>query len=1044
MKLSLYSKKFAGEFADIPRNFHLPTRILRVFFIDVTIFCFIFCLLIFNKVLAQDKTNFSQSELFNHIDINFGLSQNSVQCAFQDHLGFIWVGTEDGLNRFDGNEFKVYKLRKNYNSLSENFIRCLYEDSNGNIWIGTKGGGLNMYDRRQDVFYSFTFHTSPSYSISQNDILSIADDNLGSLWIGTRLGLFKFDKHKRISVKIVLPGFELESVTALHHESRFLWIGTENKGVLKYEYGTQNFSKLKMGRNDKNEVQINTITKINLRNADNVFFVGTRSGLFVAEQNSLVPYPNNSSILNQCDIRFLSKISDHLWVGTHGDGLFSLDLTNHTYKNYHYDRKNEFSLSSDFIFCGFSDSQEHLWIGTEGAGINRLNSPLNSFNYYSLRQSDMDTESNIVWAIEEDTASGLWVGTRGGSLAFIDYKTNKLTRYSLADVRYSNRSILSLQKKNETELWVGTEGNGLYVFNIKQQEFKRFNLLTKWNPNDRINIIDLHYDKEGNLWVAVEGIGLFCVHETTGTTTVFTNSDLQGEWGFDLVNSIYDDRMGNLWIGTWGYGLQIFDRRTKTWNRFIYEKKQIGSIGGNNIFGITESSTGDIWVGTSGGLCKFNEQDSSFTVYTQEDGLASNVVYNIIEDADSNLWMSTNNGISMFDMSTRRFFNYDKGDGLQSNEFNSGAFLKSQSGKLFFGGINGITSFFPKNIHKKVPQPNVTITDISVNGTSIGYNNASPLKLYYQDNTISFKFAVLDFDNPKLNQYQYALDGFNDSWIRATSGERTAHYENLSSGAYTFRVRGAGRDGLWGKEEKFDFYIDPPFWQTTWFFLGCIFTGVLTIAGIVLYRIRSYLRMQKFRETIARELHDQTGAGLTEIVILANEATQKNSIDDPMPVLQILQTISQRSNDLITNFSDVLWIVNPINDSAQALTIRLSDYYSDILSIMNIKFRIENLGFTDELNISMESRRQLFLIFKEAIHNCIKHSHCREMYLCISKVGNLIRIKLVDDGIGYDEKTVQGMGIGNMKKRAASIGGQLLIYSTEKTGTTVEYRGKLK
>jgi len=451
-----------------------------------------------------------------------------------------------------------------------------------------------------------------------------------------------------------------------------------------------------------------------------------------------------------------------------------------------------------------------------------------------------------------------------------------------------------------------------------------------------------------------------------------------------------------------------------------------------------------LWIGTSGsGLIKFDLENWSIQSFSIAQGLSSSVVYGILSDKNSNLWLSTDDGIFLFNTKTERFTQFGIDDGVQSLEFSGGAYFEDEDGMMYFGGINGFNYFHPDSITVNQYVPPLVISSIKVMDSRVK-GEPNELILSYNQNFVSFEFSALDFSIPKENKYSYILRGFQDTWMFTGGANRTATYTNLPSGEFTFLVKGTNEDGIWNETPaSIKIIISPPFWQTWWFITLVILTVTFFIYFFGTMRVKSQLEIEKLKLKIASDLHDNIGAGLTEISILS-EVAERSGGNSGSVVKNDLRKISDTARLLVDSMSDIVWVVNPQRDSLHDLIVKLKDSYNEFFSTIGISFRVNNIEKNDDIKLPMEYKQNLLLMFKEAINNAIKHSGCKKLTLEAFYKNDMIEIILMDDGHGFNYNDVKfGNGIKNMENRAKKLKGELNWKSEPGNGTTVKFSGKL-
>jgi len=1053
----------------------------------------IILLLILTIDLTFAKNSFLQEGIqFKQIKIEDGLSQSSVLSIIQDKKGFLWFGSANGLNRYDGYSFTVFTNDPtDTTSISDNGILSLYEDKDENIWIGTVEGVLNKYDSKKGTFSRYYItsllktETDPDEKYydfplpfsrnNEKSITAITQDKKGFLWIGTwGRGLVKFDvsknKYEHFHYSVKDPnGFHSNRVKAIiADENNVIWAATLGGGLYKITTGEK--TSIIHYQKNSNEWSISDNRVISLmKDREGNLWVGTYgSGLNKLSYQYLNMPPEKArferfanragdsrSLSNNFVMTIVQDKKGVVWIGTYGGGLNRFDPGKKTFVVFKNDPRDENSLTKNDVLSIMEDKSGSLWIGTNlGKGLNKL-----EHNTAKFKQINKDINGinglndDVVWAIEGDETPVLWIGTYKGGLNKFDRKSKKFSYY-ISNTRVANsindNHIRSILDDGKGFLWIGTYSGGLNIFNKATGKSKHYVNIPGDSTSIGANQVQsIFKDREQNIWLATFGGGLnklsySDVRSNRFSFKRFTNNPSDPfSISDNRVYTIFQDGEGVLWIGTFGGGLNKFDPKTE---RFISYKNILGdesSISGNRVTTIYEDSMQNLWVGTYGGsIQRFNKQTEKFTRYNKKNKIVSSAVYGILEDNKKNLWMSSDNGLIKFNLQTESFTQYDLHDGLQNLEFSGGAYYKSKNGEMFFGGINGLNYFYPDSVLDNKYVPPIVISSVRIFNIPVK-GDRDTLVLSYSQNFFSFEFASLDYTNPSDNQYAYMLEGFEDSWRYIDSRRRIANYTNLSPGEYVFRVRGSNNDGVWNNDgAKIYLKILPPIWRTWWF----LTLSILFIAFIIYYlstiRYRGLLAIEKLKGKLAADLHDNVGSGLTEISILSELANQQIQ-NVAQSSSQHLISISDKARQLIDNMSDIVWMVNPQRDSFYHLILRLKDTYSDLLNLAGISFKTSNLEKLSSLKIPMEQKQNLYLMFKEGINNSIKHSKCKKITLEANMNKEELELILKDDGIGLDTKNKShGNGLTNMKNRASAIGGELTISSSNK-GTIIVFKGKL-
>ena len=857
---------------------------------------------------------------FDHVTTEQGLSQNSVNCIFQDRAGFLWIGTQDGLHKYDGYGFTVYRHNPDApNSLSNNLVHTIYEDRAGALWVGTYGGGLNRFDRASETFTSFTNVPADSSSLSSDLVSSIYEDRAGVLWVGTWNGLNRLDRETATFAPFTRdfdhpdnpPVSNNITVRSIYEdEAGVLWVGSEIGGLYRLDRRSRTINVYRNDPGAPNSLGSNFVTAIH-EDHRGVLWIGTTdAGLkaFDRATETVTPYRHDPGVASSLSNDYVQAVYEDragvLWVGTEGGGLNRFDRTTGTFARYTHRRDDPRSLSSNRVTSIYEDRSGVFWIGTYGGGLNKYNPWRKRFTHYRHDPDDANSLNDYsVHSIFEDWEGVLWVGTWHGGLTRFDRAANRFTHYVEGIDSLRHHSVRAIYEDPDEAglLWIGTEGQGLHRFDRRRETFAPYPLDADDDPPVK-SIWRIYEDREGLLWIGTDQ-GLFGIdRKANGYTRYSTIPDDARSLTSNQVVALAEEDNGALWVGTRA-GLNRFDRQTETFTRYRHAPNDPASLSDHAILSLHVDRQGMLWIGTQRGLNKrVTTPDAldAFRRYGIADGLPNEVVYGILEDDDGHLWLSTNQGLSHFDPVAESFRNYDVSDGLQSQEFNQQAYYKNRRGELFFGGINGLNAFFPDSIAINRHVPPVVITAVRKLDETIRLKPAAipEITLSHSDKYLSFEYAALDFANPAKHRYRHRLDGFDDAWIEAGT-RRLATYTNLDPGSYVFRVKGSNNDGIWNEEEaSLRLTIPPPWWRTGWAYAVY---ALLLMAGIVAAaRIQRAQVIKKERErSLLREKELRTDAAEAWANYLQADNERKEvELQKAKELEQAYQTLEEQAHRL--------------------------------------------------------------------------------------------------------------------------------------------------
>lgn len=944
---------------------------------------------------------------FEHYTTENGLSNIVVYSLLQDSRGFIWAGTHNGLNRFDGYSFKKFlPNNSDSNFISGASINCIVEDANGNIWVGTDAG-LNCYDYRTGKF-SVYYKSPPSHEVWQlfltgNDELMV----IAGKQFGRKTAYLLNIRNRAINKAGVYDGVETASdISTLsplsinnQHEvfSITKWDTLPFLKILKYKKGQREFLPFKKWQLDKSLSYY----------FDNGFFIDSRENYWVIlaknKENVLLLFSKEGNLVFRHNglpegAAFYEDHSGRIWISTTKGVLL-------------YDEKEKlvkpFLLSSEPLSATIIqkqvlvDKRNVIWVG----GFNGLYKLLNK----DERILNLTTSGSS--ALNLFQASVMGILKEGNSLR-VHYLFGS-DHYTILDLNNGKSEHRLVNKAHPVKLSLQNPGN------LKDSTFgvilRQHLSLTRFLP--AFSFVDRYQQ----VWTLLTDLFLANENKTIKTSSSIYNFFVTGD---------------TVWCCT-DNGLGLFNVKEKSYQVFLSADGPGDlKLSHRNIGSVLPDNRNNLWIGTYSGLDKFDMKSKKVTHYNAENNLVNNGIFSLVFDNDGGLWMGTAKGLCYFDTASKTFLNFSRNDGLINTEYNRLSAVKLNDGRICMGGMDGIDLFDPAQLKNKGQTPDVCITDFRVYNKSL--DPSSHYDLYYKQNYVNIFFAAMDFTDPASNRFQYKMEGIDQDWIDAEN-RNYASYSSLPTGKYRFLVRGATRNGNWSETPALVYItIDSPWWRSPWFLGGLLFFIGAVIITIYRFRIRQLKKLIKVRTKISQDLHDEVGATLTTISFLSEIARQQYNTGNGESK-HTLERIGEFSREMIGEMNDIVWAINPSNDKFEKIEARMRNFAAVLLAAKNI-----NLEFrTDEqvrlYNLGMQQRKNLYLIFKEAVNNSAKYSDCTAVNVCLSKEDHHILMHIADNGKGFTANNeVLGNGLKNMKMRAEEINADISIETTYGAGTTIK------
>ncbi len=958
----------------------------------------LYCLFCFTtkSTYSQELTRIK----FENISINDGLSQSSVNCILQDSKGLMWFGTEDGLNRYDGYSFTIFKpVPDDTSSISSPRIYSLLEDHEGNLWIGTNQG-LNRYNRAFDRFTRYLPSDSCTNCITGSLVNALVETSGHTLWIGTDNGLssmnldsYQFETYKSSPdddnslsnnyVKCIMPDNEGN-----------LWIGTED-GLNYFDMKNKTFTVYL--HSDNTTSLINNNIKSLLLTNNKILWVGTENGLdkFDIENKTFSHYNYNLMIgdeLSQYNATtLLLDKNENLWVGTNGIGLNILPKDQKQFINYQFEPSNPYSLSNNEVLSTYMDNSGIIWVGTNG--LDKYYPNKEKFRLYDYVPY---TKEKLIYrnihGIYEDSDDVLWICSKGDGVHILDRKnevSKRLIYQPGNGISLSSNKVRVVKEHPQGVFWFGTDDGGLnrLVLDENRNPVKvDYFAHDDNNPNSIASnrIYSLYFDDSDRIWIGTDN-GLDRMNLTNGNIKHYKPDEGDSNSLSNLTAYyIFGDKSGNMWIAT-DVGINEYDSQTDGFKHYIHNPDDPTSLNNNEILTIFEDDDGILWIGTYGsGLNRFDKNSKEFEHFDQYKEVAGAVVYGILEDDSKNFWMSTNNGIIKFNPQNGYVKQFTTQDGLQSNEYNGGSYFENSSGEMFFGGQYGFNSFFPDQVKLDSIPPKIVLTDLKIKNKSVVPGEDSPIKksisevteinLNSKQNNFTIDFSGLHYADPEHNSYKYILEGFDDDWIDA-GNKRFASYTSLPYKHYIFRVKAANADDVWTDEGiAVNVIISPPVWKTWWFI-----TLLVILTGFVVYYLfrnrekRIHIEQEKLRNKLEegeKELQKQKD----EILIQQQEIKIREKEDKDL----------KWYNEGLNTFAE---LVNKNKESLDKLSHQVITYLVDFLEAsVGCLFMVDDedendihLKMTGNFGVSKEYVNKKFMPGEGQVGICFKEGKIIEL-----------------------------------------------------------------
>ena len=1018
-------------------------------------------LLLVSPLFAQQ-----QHIQFKRLTINDGLSLSSVYCIFQDSKGFMWFGTEDGLNRYDGQSFTIFRNKSNNaNSIAYKWIEQIFEDSNGKLWFASQGG-LTHFDMRTEKFTQFTTLSDPTKRISNDTITQIFEDNNKTLWVGTKNGLNLIDTQKLNVLKSKTAGLNLSCrINAfLPNSDTSIWIATDN-GLFLHNRKTDEFKTSPSKQFNSHKInclatlddtlligcpdglyalnshpEIKSKTLLSNSHVESIYidkkkniWIGTQNGLYERrngeEKYKLIieAYDSSNSLATNTIKPIIEDRIGNIWYGSFGSGLYKINTKDGRISHYMHNSADPQSLSQNSINCLYEDRSACIWLGTFGAGISIYDPQAHKFELLKHDAlSPNSLASDFVWSIWEDHKQTVWIGTNNAGLSAYDRTTGNFKHYQFPN----NPAIREVYEDSKKQIWIGTDGEGLFKLNPQTGQttnYKHNNQNANSLSNNSVRVI--FEDSEGILWVGTRhGLNRFNPQTKNFKRYLHNNSDPYSISHDFIYSSIYEDRKGQLWIGNYGGGFNILNKKTDLFTSYQFIPDSSNSLSNNVVFSFYEDTDGIFWIGTNDKLNRFDPQSKQFTHFGISEGLPNEVIYGILPDEQNHIWLSTNFGVCRFNIKDYSVKNFSTQDGLQSNEFNGGAFHKGASGLLYFGGVYGLNIIDPEKEIKPRPAYDAVITKLQILGKDVVVaqekDSIRDDYLHYDSQHDNYKLQnsiiytnniVLDYQQRHFSLEFSSLSGFSPENIAykyrmlglyktwIDAGERNfVSYSNLKPGNYLFQLKAQNSDGIWSPETRELSITINPPFWMEWWF---ILLEILLLIAIIIFNYRYLLKIRTNK--LLRVQNEKISTANKKLTESEQHLKELNATKDTF--FRII------SHDLKNPFTSLMSISQVIDENYEAI-----DNGEKKMGIKRINEGINHIYALLE-NLLTWSRSQTGKINYEP-QNCdladLIKMNINLYTISAKKKGIKIDYKLPDNAIAYADKEMVSTIVRNLLNNA--------------------------
>jgi streptogramin lyase/two-component sensor histidine kinase len=990
-----------------------------------------------------------------------GLSSNTINDIVQDDNGFLWIATSDGLNRFDGTEVTQFFYQKDINSLPHNYVYCLKKLPGNYLAIGTHAG-LSFYNVNTGMFENFYYQQNTPLDEYNNTIVKLEIDSKGNLWAGSGNGIFIFDAQRKLK-KVISSSLTEADVARqrlrfvekiLPLPDGYVLLGLHNGWHIWFP-GANNFTRLENSSRNKQLKFLNDFysPQIIVKTGhyfpySHVFKIFERYFLFIKPgEDSLLLFDEKGRELNACFFPYnkypyvswshqVSMIdSTRLLFLFHNYGLAMLSVSWQNNNPVIHNISAPLFETNEYINA-LRDRQGNWWLATTGEGLQKISPYKQNFKSSTLinNSSGSPTKYEVISTTRYNNT--LWVATYGDGFFEINLLSGKQQQHRLyKDDETVENFIWNVRQVNADTLWLGTQA-GIFWYRISAKKYGRLTYPDKPPALDSVSITTQFIDSHGLVWMGLgKGKGV-CYFDTKKRSFTYYPGNTPGGYPLRYPTYFAEDKKGNLWLVSDASTVLVYwNRNTKQFQNVTLPsalQKQL-----SNLCGIWNEDDSILWLGSiTSGLIKFRTPTGSAIIYGHDKGLANSHVSNIYQDKAKRLWLATDGGLSCFNQQTETFSNYSSNDGLPVKYSTAFFYYDTADKRLYNGGHGALFYFDPDKMDLSQPPQKTMITALQVNGKPYMLYQDKAAKFRASQNDITISYTSVDLTSGPKTKYAYKLMGGEDTGWSMAGRQRQINFSRLAPGNYTFIVRASNSSGEWSKEASISFYIRPPFVQTAWFYILILLAMAGVFYAMYRFRLRELMRTEQIRSEISRNLHDEVGSTLTNISL--SSLLARKQLHKEGPVTRILERIYEDSQNVSEAMREIIWSINPKIDTLGESLPRMLRYASELLEAKDIELQAEIAPEIEHTKLSMPQRRDLYLIFKEAVNNLAKHSKAKQAIIRFHLINNILVMIIADDGIGFDTNApLINNGLRNMQERAKNHHWQLHIKSEPGAGTSM-------